>query len=100
MGAHYLLERHLSGPEAYRKMYDRFVDEWAGALDAAEDPCPDRDKREAARVSFTILYGLIAHAHIGAVGRPDLQALSRQAREAISAYLERQRQRGHSCSGS
>ncbi|MDM0104586.1 TetR/AcrR family transcriptional regulator [Variovorax sp. J22R24] len=86
-GAHYLLERHLSGPDAYRKMYDRFVGEWTGALGAASDLSPTCEKEEAARVSFTILYGLIANAHIGAAGQPDLQALSRQARTAIRAYL-------------
>lgn len=32
--AHYLLERHLSGADAYRKMYERFVDVWAEALAA------------------------------------------------------------------
>ncbi|MBB3179263.1 TetR/AcrR family transcriptional regulator [Variovorax sp. Sphag1AA] len=90
-GAHYLLERHLSGPEAYRKMYDRFVDEWVAALDAAVDLSPDCDRQEAARVSFTIMYGLFAHAHIGAGGKPDLNALSRQACTAICAYLETQR---------
>ncbi|SEA38892.1 TetR/AcrR family transcriptional regulator [Variovorax sp. YR216] len=90
-GAHYLLERHLSGPEAYRKMYDRFVVEWVAALDAAVDLSPACDKREAARVSFSIMYGLFAHSHIGASGSPDLQALSRQACTAICAYLETQR---------
>ncbi|MBO9651670.1 MAG: TetR/AcrR family transcriptional regulator [Variovorax sp.] len=90
-GAHYLLERHLSGPEAYRKMYDRFVDEWGAALDAAVDLSPDCDRQETARVSFTIMYGLFAHAHIGAGGKPDLNALSGQACTAICAYLETQR---------
>jgi len=33
------------------------------------------------------MYGLFAHAHIGA-DLPDLQALSQQARTAICAYLE------------
>lgn len=90
-GAHYLLERHLSGPEAYRKMYDRFVDEWVAALDAAADLPLSCEKREAARVSFTIMYGLFAHAHIGAGAKPDLRALSRQACMAICAYLDTQR---------
>lgn len=87
-GAHYLLERHFSGPEAYRKMYERFVDEWAGAFEGASDLAPGTDRREAARVSFTILYGLMSNAHIGAEGVPDLGALSRHARSAIYAYLQ------------
>ena len=87
-GAHYLLERHLSGPEAYRKMYDRFVAEWVGVLDAAIDLSPDCQKKEVARVCQTIIYGLFAHLHIGTGGRPDLQALSRQLRAALHGYLK------------
>lgn len=87
-GAHYLLERHLSSPEAYRKMYDRFVAEWVGVLDAAGDVKADGPKKkEAARVCQTIIYGLVAHTHIGTGGRPDLQALSRQLRDALRGYL-------------
>ena len=87
-GAHYLLERHLSGPDAYRKMYDRFADEWANALDAAADFSPGCPKEGVARASRTIMYGLFAHAHIGASGEPDLELLARQVRTAIHAYLE------------
>ncbi|MNU57619.1 Transposon Tn10 TetC protein [compost metagenome] len=87
-GAHYLLERHLSSPEAYRKMYDRFVAEWVGVLDAAGDVRADGpQKKEAARVCQTIIYGLVAHTHIGTGGRPDLQTLSRQLRDALRGYL-------------
>ncbi len=91
-GAHYLLERHLSSPEAYRKMYDRFVGEWVGALDAACDLAADGckkgvEKKEMARVCQTLLYGLVAHTYIGTGGRPDLQALSRQLRGALHGYL-------------
>ena len=86
-GAHYLLERHLSGPEAYRKMYERFVAEWVGVLEAAGDLAADCPKKEVARVCQTILYGLVAHTHIGTGGRPDLQALSRQLRGALHGYL-------------
>lgn len=87
-GAHYLLERHLSGADAYRKMYERFVDAWADALAAASDLPAGCAMREAARVSQTVMYGLVSHVHISAVGAPDLQALSRQARTAVNAYLE------------
>lgn len=86
-GEHYVLERHLSAPEAYRKMYERFVNEWAAALEAASDlpaACP---VREAARVSQTVMYGLFAHTYIGTGGRPDVQALARQACTAIVAYV-------------
>lgn len=86
-GAHYLLERHLSSAEAYRKMYDRFVAEWVGVLEAACDMAADGSKKEIARVCQTILYGLVAHTHIGTDGRPDLQALSRQLRGALHGYL-------------
>lgn len=90
-GAHYLLERHLSGPEAYRKMYERFVDAWAGALAEARDPLPAERLRESARVSHTVLYGLFAHTFIGTGGRPDLAALAAQSRRAVHACLEAMR---------
>ena len=35
--AHYLLERHLSGVEAYRKMYQRFIEGWVQVIEAAGD---------------------------------------------------------------
>ena len=87
-GAHYLLERHLSGVDAYRKMYERFVDAWADALSAASDPPAGCAMREAARVCQTVMYGLVSHVHISAVGAPDPAALSLQTRSAINAYLE------------
>ena len=93
-GAHYLLERHLSGPDAYRKMYERFVDEWAHALAAAADPLPGARRREAARVCLTVIYGLMAQAHIGAANAPDATALSRQMRSAIHGYLREALQQG------
>jgi AcrR family transcriptional regulator len=57
-------------------------------VDAAADLSLAGGNQEAARVSFTIVYGLFANAHVGARDTPDLQALSRQARAAICAYLE------------
>ena len=87
-GAHYLLERHLSGADAYRKMYERFVDTWSDALSAAPDLPAGCALREAARVCQTVMYGLFSHAHISAVGAPDLKALARQARTAVNGYLE------------
>ncbi|MDT4827962.1 hypothetical protein FQZ97_613270 [compost metagenome] len=69
-------------------MYDRFVAEWVGVLDAAGDVKADGpQKKEAARVCQTIIYGLVAHTHIGTGGRPDLQTLSRQLRDALRGYL-------------
>jgi len=88
---HYLLERQLSGSEAYRKMYERFVDGWAEAIGAAADPLAQPERQDAARVCLTILYGLFAHGHISAVDVPDLRTLSRQARYAIEGYLARLR---------
>lgn len=87
-GAHYLLERHLSGVDAYRKMYERFIDAWADALAVASDLPAGCALREAARVCQTVMYGLVSHVHISAVGAPDLSALSLQTRTAINAYLE------------
>ena len=86
-GAHYVLERHLSTPESYRKMYDRFVDEWVAALEAACDLPTAFPTREVARVSLTIIYGLFAHTYIGTQGQPDAQKLMHQVRTAILAYM-------------
>lgn len=86
--AHYLLERHFSSAEAYRTMYERFVGEWAAALEAASDLPADFPTREAARVVQTLLYGLCAHTYIRTPERPDVAALDRQARTAIHAYLD------------
>jgi AcrR family transcriptional regulator len=86
-GAHYLLERHYSSAEAYRKMYERFVDAWAGAIASARDLPPGYPLRDAARVSQTILYGLFSHAYLR-VPKPDPSALRTEACTAITAYLK------------
>ncbi len=87
--AYYLLERHYSSAESYRKMYDRFVDEWSHALAAASNLPAGFPTSEAARVAQTILYGLMAHTYIRSPAPPDVPALARQARTAIQAYVER-----------
>jgi AcrR family transcriptional regulator len=88
-GAHYTLERHLSPREAYSKMYDRFVAQWAMALETATDIAPQTAEslRQAARVSHTITYGLFAHTFIAGQGQPDLLQLGWQTRTAVLAYL-------------
>ena len=55
--AHYMLERHLSSPQAYRKMYERFVDDWCVALQSASDLPAPATTRDVACVSHAILYG-------------------------------------------
>jgi len=87
-GAHYLLERHYSSAEAYRAMYERFVNEWGTVLEAASDLPADFPTREVARVVQTMLYGLFAHTYIRTPERPDVPALERQVRTAIHAYLD------------
>lgn len=87
--AYYLLERHYSSAESYCKMYDRFVDAWSTVLAAASNLPARYPIDEAARVVQTILYGLLAHTYIRADVPPDAQALARQARTALQAYLER-----------
>lgn len=96
-GAHYTLERHLSSPEAYRKMYDRFVAQWVVAFETATDLLPQNPLyplQETARVSQTITYGLFAHTFIGSGATPDLQTLGRQTRTAVLAYVQSGTQRG------
>lgn len=86
--AHYLLERHHSGLDAYLKMYGRFVDAWAEAIRSAGDWPAGRPARDAARVAQALLYGLFAHQHLAHPDGPDVQALQRMATEAIGACLE------------
>lgn len=85
--AHYLLERHLSDLEAYRKMYERFVDAWAEAIRDASDWPAERPARAAARVCHTIFYGLLAYFHLAAPEEPDRRALRREACLALQSYL-------------
>ncbi|XAH23361.1 TetR/AcrR family transcriptional regulator [Xylophilus sp. GW821-FHT01B05] len=88
-GAHYLLERRLSGIAAYSKMYERFVREWARLIGAASDrlcACPN----DAARTCQAILYGLFAHAHLQGLStqmRVDLDLLCLQSQQALLGYL-------------
>lgn len=91
--AHYLLERHLSSAQAYRKMYQRFVDAWSKALAAAGDALPPERLREAALVCQTVVYGLFAHAFIGSRGRLDLKQLAQACRDAATGCLQRIRER-------
>ncbi len=86
-GAHYLIERHFSGHDAYRNMYDRFVSAWVDAIRGASDWPAQAPAREAARVCQTIIYGLFAHAHLRQPQRLDASALRRQACTALIAYL-------------
>jgi AcrR family transcriptional regulator len=88
-GAHFMLERHISGPEAYRKMYRQFIDEWVHAFEASTDLPAGFPKAEAAQVCQAILYGLFAYTHARSGDPPDLQALQRQLRVALHAYLGR-----------
>lgn len=91
-GAHYALERQVSGPAAYAKMYERFIKEWCAALaSSAEAPGAGAELEDAARTCHTIAYGLFAHAHIRAYasphGRADVQAVARQTELALFGYL-------------
>ncbi|MBI1905788.1 MAG: TetR/AcrR family transcriptional regulator [Rhodocyclales bacterium] len=86
-GAHYLLERHHSSADAYRKMYDRFVAEWEYALESAADLPASCAKAEVARVCQTIMYGLFAHAFLRGEA-PDAAALARQTRAALRAWVD------------
>ncbi|MBB3122129.1 AcrR family transcriptional regulator [Massilia violacea] len=91
-GAHYALERQVSDPDAYARMYERFVSEWASALARSSDALPPgAELDEAARTCHTIAYGLFAHAHIrayaGAAPAPDVRTVARQAKLAMLGYL-------------
>ncbi|WP_213957010.1 MULTISPECIES: TetR/AcrR family transcriptional regulator [unclassified Variovorax] len=86
-GVHFVLERHLSGPEAYRKMYQQFIDEWVHAFEVGAGLPAGFPSQEAALVSQAIMYELFATTHIRSDKKADLEALERQARTALHAYL-------------
>jgi AcrR family transcriptional regulator len=91
-GVHYALERKISDPLAYAKMYERFVKEWASALACTSDgPVSTSLHLEAARVCHSIAYGLFAHPHICAnveAGQSvSLDRIAGQASMALQAYL-------------
>ena len=86
--AHYLLERHLSGVQAYRKMYERFVQGWAQAYGDAANPPQAEHLHEAALVSHTLVYGLFSNAFIGSRGKLDIDQVARRAQAAVQACLQ------------
>lgn len=86
--AHYLLERHLSGVQAYRKMYERFVDGWAKAYGGAANPPQAEHLHEAALISHTLVYGLFSNTFIGSGGRLDIDQLMCRAHDAVQACLQ------------
>lgn len=90
--AHYLLERHLSGADAYRVMYERFVQGWSLAFAAARDPLAPARQRDAALLGHTLVYGLFSNAFIASHGEAvDLARLACCARDAVQACIASQR---------
>lgn len=88
--AHYLLERHFSGLDAYRKMYARFVDAWIDAILATSDWPARQPAYEAADVCQALLYGLFSHAFLtrpNVPGGRNADVLQRQVATAITTYL-------------
>ena len=85
--AHYLLERHLSGVQANRKMYERFVQGWVKAYGDAANATRDDRLHEAALVSHTLVYGLFSNAFIGNGGKLDIDRLARRASGSVQAFL-------------
>lgn len=86
--AHYLLERHLSGADAYCAMYERFVEGWSQAFSTAGDRLPQATLGEAALLVHTLVYGLFSHAFIASRGQGvDVQRLVCHARDAVRACI-------------
>jgi len=86
--AHYLLERHLSGAQAYCAMYERFVEGWSQAFATAGDPLPEPGLRDAALLGHTLVYGLFSNAFIASRGQDvDLGRLACCARDAVRACI-------------
>jgi len=82
----FLLERQVSGIEAFRSLYDEFVALWASLL-AQDVPAPLL--QDAALASHAIVYGLVSQILMVRGARPDAATVRRTLRDALHGYLAR-----------
>jgi AcrR family transcriptional regulator len=88
---HFLMERQKTDLKYYRAAYELFVEEWRRIVAGATDWPQASDSAAAARVSFTLVYGLLSHALLRDDGPPDLDSLRQDlGRAAIACLAVRQ----------
>ncbi len=79
------LERQISTPKAFHKQYAAHVEMWRSALARAADP--PADVGAAARMLHCITYGWLSQSLIAKGSQVSTNALIRELRDAIDAYL-------------
>jgi AcrR family transcriptional regulator len=79
------LERQISTPKAFHKQYAAHVEMWRSALARATDP--PADVGAAARMLHCITYGWLSQSLIAKGSQVSTNALIRELRDAIDAYL-------------
>jgi len=82
----FLVERQVSGIEAFRSLYDEFVALWAKVLEGHLAPAQVPD---AALAAHAIIYGLVSQVLLVRGAPPDAQAVLRTLRSAVHGYLSR-----------
>jgi AcrR family transcriptional regulator len=83
----FLLERQVSGIDAYRKLYAEFVQLWTGMLESMPDWPADAPAQEAAFAVHAMIYGLVSQRLMTCTAPCDPTALLRLLRTAVHGYL-------------
>jgi len=83
----FLLERRVSGTDAYRKLYAEFVQRWAAMLASAPEWPADAPTQDAAFAVHAMVYGLVSQALMTRAAPLDVTALRRLLRHAVHGYL-------------
>lgn len=84
----FLVERQVSGIDAFRSLYDEFVALWERALGESPE-IPAAAVPEAAFAAHAMVYGLVSQSLIARDARPDAATLRRLLRRAVHGYLSR-----------
>jgi len=83
----FLVERKVSGIEAFRDMYGEFVALWVDALSAGADWPADTPVEPSAFAAHAMAYSLVSQALLTAPGRVDAVQLRRVVGNAVHGYL-------------
>ena len=81
----FLVERQVSGVQAFRKHYEAHVRMWQGALEAASNP--PEGAPGAARMLHAMCYGWVSQSLLALGPQVDARALGAQLRQAVHAYV-------------
>jgi len=83
----FLLERKVSGIEAFRRLYVEFVALWEEALSAGADWPAGAALGEAAFAAHAMTYSLVSQTLMTSAERPDPAVMRRMLRTAVHGYL-------------